>query len=522
MVTFEMLFKMPTLRVLNAVAGQGGLTREIRAVSVMDAPDSYKWLKGGELILTSAYLYGGDTKFLELALMNLIEAGSSGLGIKKDRFLNKIPENIIFIADEHQFPIIEIPYYFGWSDIIAVFYELLHNTAENTHFTIDPNHIEQIYNAGRWGSRKLMDKLTELFRIPLAVLLNNKEIQMDNGLPGVKMIGGALENTLLFPENMGNEILTVGKYYLAIFNIPFLHHEHAEYLAIMSQNRSFFAEMNKLFHLLTDLGKQENVVIADKMQIYREFMLSFMSGKITTDEIHHFEMLHGSKETVYSCVILIYSEETISVYHKLADALKKPCLVKKGKASSYIVDNAAKHEAVVMLELIMKNDDDSYKEWQRMFIEEMEYSMQESQAGYISMGRLYYSLKDIMFSYWEAKEAHVIGQNLWENRRCFSYSMLSAYSVLRNANPAQIDLSYIDILDNNKTGLSFDGILTLEAYIECGSYKKAAEKLYLHENTLRYRMHKIQNYLHVDLDDPIITHSLIIQIKIWRLSKKDK
>jgi purine catabolism regulator len=104
MVTFEMLLKMSALRELHVVAGHGGFDRAIKAVSVMDAPDSYKWLKGGEFILTTAYLSGGDARFLELNLMNLIESGSSGLGVKRGRHLSEIPENVIEIADEHRVP----------------------------------------------------------------------------------------------------------------------------------------------------------------------------------------------------------------------------------------------------------------------------------------------------------------------------------------------------------------------------------------------------------------------------------
>ena len=75
------------------------------------------------------------------------------------------------------------------------------------------------------------------------------------------------------------------------------------------------------------------------------------------------------------------------------------------------------------------------------------------------------------------------------------------------------------LLENHQAGFSFDGIQTLEAFIERGGYKKAAADLYIHENTLRYRIQKIGDLLHADLEDPMVVHGLITQVKLWKLLK---
>ena len=522
MITFEMLLKMPTLKPLDVVAGQDGLNREISVISVMDAPDSYKWLKGGEFILTSAYLSGGDSKFLELDLINLIEANSSSLGIKKDRYLKEIPPNIVLLANKYQFPVIEIPYHFRWSDIIAVYYELLHSITENTYAIVEPEQIEQIYSAGRKSAVQLMDRLTEIYKMPMAVVLNDKKIQADNNLPGAKLICGALENTILFPENMSDEVLSVGKYFMSVYFIPFYRQGYMEYLAIMSQNKGFFKEIHKLFRVLANLGEHENIKVNDNAQIYRKFMLNIISGKTTPEEIIYFENYRGAEKKIYTGILIIHSTEVTAVYHKILDTLKNPRLIKKGSTSSYIVNDESKHEAVVMLEFHAKdNNDDSQNEWQRIFFEDMEYCMYELHKGSISVGRFYLRLEDALSSYSEAKEAYAIGKIVWDERYCYLYSILSVYSALNNTNREKIDISYIEILEHNENGFSFDGLSTLEAYIECDSQKKTAEKLFIHENTLRYRMQKIGDFLHLDLNDPIVINSLITQIKLYKLIRID-
>jgi purine catabolism regulator len=149
----------------------------------------------------------------------------------------------------------------------------------------------------------------------------------------------------------------------------------------------------------------------------------------------------------------------------------------------------------------------------------MEYCLSDSQGSYIAASRLSPRLDDIVSCYQEAKEAYAIGRALWHYKHCFLYSLLSVYSILQNAKPEQVDLGCIEILDREQCGLAFDGIVSLETYIEEGSFRKAADKLFIHENTLRYRIQRIGELLHLDLNDPDIMQSLIAQIKVWRLRK---
>ncbi|GEO26585.1 hypothetical protein AAC03nite_23700 [Alicyclobacillus acidoterrestris] len=58
----------------------------------------------------------------------------------------------------------------------------------------------------------------------------------------------------------------------------------------------------------------------------------------------------------------------------------------------------------------------------------------------------------------------------------------------------------------------------LEAYLECGAKMQvAAEKLYLHRNTLRYRLKRVEQLLHIQLDDDQIRFTYQLAIRTWRL-----
>ncbi|MEG1837160.1 MAG: PucR family transcriptional regulator ligand-binding domain-containing protein [Synergistaceae bacterium] len=99
------------------LAGQGGLGKEITATTFMEAPDSWKWIRGGEFVITLAYAFQTEEKLLEL-LNALIDKNATCLGLKTDRYIKTVPQSILDLADEKDFPIIHIPNYFPFADII--------------------------------------------------------------------------------------------------------------------------------------------------------------------------------------------------------------------------------------------------------------------------------------------------------------------------------------------------------------------------------------------------------------------
>lgn len=58
----------------------------------------------------------------------------------------------------------------------------------------------------------------------------------------------------------------------------------------------------------------------------------------------------------------------------------------------------------------------------------------------------------------------------------------------------------------------------LEVYLECGAkMQMAAEKLYLHRNTLRYRLKRVEKLLGINLEDDQTRFTYQLAIRTWRL-----
>lgn len=117
-VTIENILNLPVLQSAKIQAGHDGKNRIIEYVNIMDAPDIFDWVKQNELILTTAYVIKDDTEAQIRLIKQLAEMGCAGLGIKTKRYINSIPLPLIEQANACKLPLIELPFSKSLGDIL--------------------------------------------------------------------------------------------------------------------------------------------------------------------------------------------------------------------------------------------------------------------------------------------------------------------------------------------------------------------------------------------------------------------
>ena len=519
-ITLKTLLNMPNLAELAIIAGEAGIDKEIKTVATLDAPDSPKWLKGNELILTSAYIFGEDTKRIEDFVKDLIEVGASGLAFKMGRHLKQVPLEVLELANRYEFPIITIPQKFVWTDIISSFYDLKYKINNSANIIrIESSVINQIFMASKWGSNQLMMKLTELFHHPIVIATRDKQIVAENNILGTDKIIETLNGRSIFMEKKEKDIIIVDDSFLIIRPLPFSQDRRQEYIAILSPNEHFALELSELLKLVVKLSGADDSAYKGRADLYRELILGIVSGKITDDEIKNFARNRQYDNFVCSCIMIINSEEWLEIYEQFKNELLMIHTDKKKRIESYIFYDINNKEAVVLLEFFGKNDQENSNVILRELMFRLEGKIAIRTTSNVAIGGVYNSLELIKESYHQAYEAKRIGRLLWKDEAIYFYNDLSFYAMLSKLDLTKLDLRDILLLEQNKKHLSFDGIATLEAFLECGNFKKAGTKLYIHENTLRYRVQKINEMLKLNLENPLVGHSIIIKIKLWKLLK---
>src|ERR671938_2097933 len=94
---------------LEPAAGAKSLSNPVRWVHISELEDPTPWLSGGELLLTTG-MQLTDPERQRAYVARLVEHRLAGLGLGTGFAHQRVPEALIAAAEEHGFPLFEVPY----------------------------------------------------------------------------------------------------------------------------------------------------------------------------------------------------------------------------------------------------------------------------------------------------------------------------------------------------------------------------------------------------------------------------
>jgi purine catabolism regulator len=172
MITIKDVLNSDVFKKYKILAGENGLNREVTTITVAEVPDAANWLRGGELVCTTAFFISNKDLEQKDWIESLILNGASALAIKTSRFLGVLPESIIECANSYKFPIIELDHEITWPVIIESFMDYLTN--------------QRI---------KIMQLIEDVQRDLINLVLENNTIQTI-----VNKISALVENTIIIED----------------------------------------------------------------------------------------------------------------------------------------------------------------------------------------------------------------------------------------------------------------------------------------------------------------------------------
>lgn len=103
------------------IAGHSGIGREVVSANIQEVPYVDRWLKGGEILFTAGYAFQSWEKGCEM-MERLDKVGIAALAIKPGQYLAEIPPEMIACANQLGLPLFELPQDLPYMDcIIAIF-----------------------------------------------------------------------------------------------------------------------------------------------------------------------------------------------------------------------------------------------------------------------------------------------------------------------------------------------------------------------------------------------------------------
>lgn len=163
------------------IAGTKGISREVSGVSVLDSPDVDRWMRGGEFLIGSMYIFKEEPELMATLLEKLSEVNISAFGIKIDRYHTSPPESLVCKSEALGIPLIEIPLNYRWVDIIELVQEALFRERQH-RLSNDINEKISIWE-NSWDIKKIISGLAQVLQREVYVKV--PELELDHlFLPG--------------------------------------------------------------------------------------------------------------------------------------------------------------------------------------------------------------------------------------------------------------------------------------------------------------------------------------------------
>lgn len=123
----QALKQIPSLEEVKVVAGSMGLDNEVTFVGIMEGPEAARWVNGGEMLLTTGFPLRDNPNLRRQIVFDLAEKKIAALGIKTGQYLDQVPLDMIEYANQVGLPLLRLSPNTPYVDIMVPIFELLIN-----------------------------------------------------------------------------------------------------------------------------------------------------------------------------------------------------------------------------------------------------------------------------------------------------------------------------------------------------------------------------------------------------------
>lgn len=537
MTLFE-LMSIPTLSGLKVIAGNLGIHRDISSVTIVDTPDGFAWLKGNELVITTGYGLKSSEDSLAKFIEDLSHKNASALVIKVNRYITEIPKSALAMANKLNFTLLTCPEEYAFSEIIN---PVLTNIINKQSLYLDMT--AKIHN-------KFLQLAINNSSIPQILRVLSSFIKKDTAFIDTYF------NKCYFSDSystMAKDLSTIENYKdikkhgLKNYELYTVANKHEQFGHILTLHKESSIITEELIEesLSQTAYEYASIVIILRMQMrisnymvdekYRNsFLEDLLLNNIKTEgEIHSRSKLYDLDFT-HGGQVILFDINKIKKYYtpeldsKTNEKLKNYTEIIFSAAIKSMEKNfkSAKHYILsdLIAFIISINDDKkvNISENVNKVFEEIRDEISKSTPFTITIGigEYYNNIMDIHKSYKEAKTSIEIGYLIDKFDCILYYKNMEIYNLLKIVSESrEADFycnKYIVPLENYDKIHHSDLLITLQEIINCGwNLRLAAEKLYIHYNSAKYRFQKICDILKIDLREHDIQLMVEVALKVY-------
>lgn len=539
--TLRELLQLPRFSAINLLNSEANLDVAVTSIEITETPDVALYIPKNVLILSTAMVFKDKQEDLIPFIDSLIKSKAVGLGIKVPRFLKEIDPKVIAYVNEKKFALITIPGAYPLGSLLHQMQNFLWNSKEEEiNFAMD---IQKTFSGLVIGDANLTHFTNELGKfIKTPVLLMDpffKPLAHSRHFQHTKdyeahlaheiqrhVHGDQTEQDSFIVRTTKGEDVHVAVYPIKVFSY-FPH-----YLAIVSPEKipfpisSFAIEQAALvlsFVLFKNLKVNESEQSLQN-SILKKFVES-NSGALTQANAKLLEMGTSLRllDSSHNQIILIHPKSIATLTQKLKYDEEKMQLVLQWFQSQ--LTNILK-QAPVMYATNNNNIIFLLQEKVNNLEVELDRIAQEIEALFpiaitFYFGGVYDSLEKVSDSFIEAEMTQSATKQLVETQRMNYFQPQGLKQLFDSDDKESIyyfTTSILNELAYPKDESSFELQKTLKKYLDNQSQiTKTAEDLFIHRNTVKYRIERCEEILGKKLTDPIVSLNVRLALELIHL-----
>lgn len=527
--TLNKALKIHPLNNATILAGRNGLERKVDLIGILDAPDSVRFVKPNEFVMTTGYIFKENPGSQRAVVEELCKKGAAGLGIKIHRYIANVLPEVVNFANENRFPLIALPNEYSWYELSSPILLKTSNKNQlksNEFFNALKDVSEKMINAN--GVEEVLYYLYEAIKMPCSIynILNNTVLNYPSDFLPPKDIECVIhdlykESNPLFTQNEVKRIYDLGGCASSAIIAPVTYKSNKlGYMLIWENDRCLRnEELSVLQFWIMSIRlnlKEFHNPKEELMKAQNEFLYKLLSqDKIDIDDVYFRASQLGLKladtyvvsaveilEKTHSGNVLPISEDAFNtVRNFIGNTSCKlgvlSCLGKVGKV-------------FFMIPVPPDISTDKTVKTVKAKIKDLKSELESSFQGMIfnfGVGKCYPNLEGLMLSCNEASTSLKLGTKFYGNSSITYFCDLGVYRFLSNPAIARELKSFVD--DFIAPLIKFDNennaelLKTLKLFLECGrSHRQCAKKMFVHHNTVRYRLEQIEKICNVDINSP--------------------
>lgn len=538
------ILKMESMKNCTILAGEDGLSNIITQVNVMADPDILNWVDRGEFLLTTAYFFKTSDLTTQL---NLIKESSkkklSGIGIKVYPYLDKLPDEVVEMANDLNFPIIELDYNVPFTDIMTPVF------------------------------KEIFDRQSSIIRKVETLHKDNMKVVLKGG--GIEDILGnlskSIENPILVKDHHFEECIHIGEesdplYKVLVEDInqslkksksSFKSNKSSKDQVIISGQTvdrlmvPIIVRNNIYGHLITygtwreltnfdvlSLESSSNVIAMEFLkrisvqEVENKYKAEFFEDLISLDAKRKEKALERAnyyrfdREGHYSILTVLFEDEEGQTQDEgaysqaLIKAMYMIDLACRDGARTYLMANKGRKIHILFM---WKSRDEHGKNAAQAAatIDEILNTKMNTLKFRIGIGRVYKGLENTYKSLRDAEKAVEASVNYVDDK-IIDFEGLGIYKIFCQDHLKEELVSFYEatlkplVLYDRKRDTEL--VKSLIIYFETnGNLKKMSEKLFTHYNTVLYRINRIQEITGKSLDNEGERYGLQTALKIMKI-----